>query len=306
MVSFEEVPFDPRMEMSDDGDEPQSSEEMQRELERIQARAHAELGADLRAQLDSDRERLNANAYSIRNQVEVNFELQRITLQLPSGTLLDGQERFERGGPDDEHLRRLIREAIEAHQGLQSVKPKKLIYKRCKFWLVVLATLSFTAAGAKLILDEIRIANLEKGAGRKSDIRDLTNEQKEVLTQAVKRWQGQPPEKVWNSFIEYCDRYNPSLQEQLVMTDSIRQMAPSVTPPWVWSSSRDKADAVWACANAFADAAPSKGESRSRYLYIAVRDYKYNGQKLPLAVAAEIAWIAVGHLYCTWHPKKDA
>jgi hypothetical protein len=290
--------------------EPLNDTREEEEINRASRVATHNFDDATRNQVNTDRELLGRTSYSADNRSADDYRMQENIFTPPSGNLPSDQETVEGGGIQG-RLSRLTNEAIGAHESLQRVKPpKKLFYKRFKFWAVVVATANFFVMSSRFILDVIQIAAALRGTGRGSGVDDLTDEQKAILTRAVKRWQRQDPEKVWNCFIEYCDRYNPSLQEQLLMTDTIKQLAPLVSPPWVWSSSDDKADAVWACSNAFADAKPSKGESRSRYLYIAVRDYKYNGQgkgpqKLPLAIAAEIAWIAVGHLYCTWHPKKE-
>lgn len=158
--------------------------------------------------------------------------------------------------------------------------------------------LNLVIAGGTAISAIVAVRAAVRACNGGTNDSQLTDEQRRALEDQVRRWWALPDTEVWNNVAQYCDRWNPSWQAQILMMDTIKDMSQKLNPPWEWRDD-DEADLVDQTENAYADFTPGVKQHQSSAIYRHVATLLYDGftvgtpVSLPRQVAADVAELAI-------------
>ncbi|WP_433260826.1 hypothetical protein ACQPZF_25175 [Actinosynnema sp. CS-041913] len=186
----------------------------------------------------------------------------------------------------------------EEEIGLQ--KRKGRLYCRAKGLLAVLAIITTVNGIGPTVIAVLKYIKenqgLELGDEVAAGVRGtstLTPDQKKKVQKQLDRWWALDDSLMWAHLAGRADRWDPSLQGQVLMVEIVKLAAKKPAQAFVWNSSADKAKAVQACVDAYWKFTPKPGKPKSRALYEFVVSYRYNGNRLSRPVAADVVELAL-------------
>jgi hypothetical protein len=278
-------------EKIDESETTKSDDDFERDSDEVARETVTETFNEEASSVEETRARIEAISESLVKDTDSEIEM-----DAKDATYDDAASDDEGSDTDTEEsgMRRRTREYRENEVGTQNRKGRR--FARAK-GISLLLGIASTASGAASLILAIYLASKDGGAG--SGGGGLTDAQGKLLTDQIKKWQDTPDSDMWDAVANYMDSWNPSWQGQLLMMDTIKQLATPLTKTWVW---RDSDAALWArrLVDVYgANTTPPAGKNRARVIYETVKTMSYTVDNkgtlvaLPRQIAADLVELAI-------------